>query len=490
MQLAIHLDSTSTVPLHRQLYEQLRQRILSGQLLPGQRLPSTRILAELLAISRTTASLGYEHLLSEGYLQAHRGSGTCVCTQLPEQLLQAASPIVSVPSIGGSPRLSRYGAGLSEARMLLGKVSPPPSINFRYGPPAFDALPLQQWRRLLTRHCRCSPGVLDYATDPLGYHPLRESIARYLTRSRAVRCTADQMLIVSGSQQALDLTTRLLVDPSDVVALEDPGYLGARHAFLAQGAILLGLPVDSEGMVMEQLTGQPPGTVKLVYVTPSHQFPTGSVLSLPRRLELLAWAKASNALVVEDDYDSEYRYGGRPIPALQGLDRGDSVIYVGTFSKVLFPSLRLGYLVVPLELMPVFARARWLTDRHSPLLEQYVLRDFIEEGFLERHIRRMRRLYAERRQVLVETLHAHLGNRASVLGEEAGMHVLVRFQTHLSDEALVARAAEAGVGLTSAAANYLHSDVQGEFILGYADLTPERLVEGVVRIARILDAKE
>lgn len=485
MQLVLPLQNDSPVPLHRQVYEQLRQRILNGQLAPGQRLPSTRVLAHSLSISRTTASLGYEQLLSEGYLQTRSGSGTYVCDQIPEQLLQADPLQVPAPSTADAPRLSRYGKSLSENRILRDEAAPQ-AINFRYGPPAFDALPLEQWRRLLTRHCRCSPGVLDYSRDPLGYQPLRESIARYLNRSRAVRCEADQVLIIGGSLQALDLTTRILIDPGDVVAVEDPGYLGARNTFLSQGADLLGLPVDKEGVMVERLTEQQPGTVKLVYVTPSHQFPSGAVLSLPRRLALLAWAKANHALIIEDDYDSEYRYSGRPIPSLQGLDQGNSVIYIGTFSKVLFPSLRIGYLVLPPDLLPIFAQARWVVDRHSPMLEQYALRDFIEEGHLERHIRRMRSLYAERRQVLVEALNTHLGNRAIVFGEEAGMHVLVRFQTQMRDEVLIEQAAELGVGLSSAAANYLRSGVTGEFIFGYADLAPEQIVEGVIRIARLL----
>jgi GntR family transcriptional regulator / MocR family aminotransferase len=480
MQLAINLDSTSHLPLHRQIYEQLRQRILNGQLPPGQRLPSTRVLADSLSISRTTASLSYEQLLSEGYLQTRSGSGTYVCAQIPEQLLQADPLQAPISSTTGLPQLSRYGKNLSETQPR--EDASQLSINFRYGPPAFDALPLEQWRRLLIRHCRCLPGVLDYARDALGYYPLRESIAHYLNRSRAVRCEADQVLIIDGSQQALDLTTRLFIDPGDVIAVEDPGYLGARNAFLSQGAELLAVPVDQEGMVVNQLTEK----VKLVYVTPSHQFPTGAVLSLPRRLALLAWAKENNALIIEDDYDSEYRYSGRPIPALQGLDQGNSVIYVGTFSKVLFPSLRLGYMVVPPELISVFTEARRLASRHSPMLEQYALQDFIEEGHLERHIRRMRSLYAERRQTLVDALNTHMGNRAIILGEEAGMHVLVRFRTQLSDEAFIAQAIRLGVGISSAAANYMCSEVQGEFIFGYADLAPEQIIEGVAKIARIL----
>jgi len=488
MDFAIPLDVASATPLHRQLYEHLRQRILSGQLQPGERLPSTRSLAESLCISRTTAVLSYELLSSEGYLESRSGSGTFVCRQLPDPLLPPLPPppAAAEPPL---PTLSQYGASVQEAQVLRTRNASLP-IDFRYGAPAFDALPLKEWRRLLVRHCRSHPGLLDYAEEPLGYRPLREAIARYLARSRAVHCDAEQILIVGGSQQALDLTTRLLVERSEQVALEDPGYLGARHVFRAQGAVLRPIPVDGEGMVVDALLPEPPGAIKLVYVTPSHQFPTGAVLSLPRRLALLRWAQSSGALVLEDDYDSEYRYAERPIPALQGLDRADRVLYVGTFSKVLFPSLRLGYLVVPAPLMPVFERARWLADRHSPLLEQAVLRDFIESGHLERHIRRMRNLYAQRRQCLVEALARTLGERATVLGEAAGMHLMVRLQISCSHEELIARLATRGVGLSSATCYYLQpADRSGEFIFGYANLEERQIGEGVKQLALALDRK-
>jgi GntR family transcriptional regulator/MocR family aminotransferase len=326
--------------------------------------------------------------------------------------------------------------------------------------------------------------MLDYANS-LGYRPLREAIARYLVQSRAVQCSADQILIVAGSQQALDLVTRILIDRGDQIALENPGYLGARQIFLAQGATLYPLPVDSSGVVVEALWKRLP-EIKLVYVTPSHQFPTGAVLSLSRRLDLLAWAELAGALIVEDDYDSEYRYGGRPIPALQGLDHRGLVLYIGTFSKVLFPSLRIGYLVVPPKLIEVFARAKWLSDRQSPLLEQYVLTDFINEGYLERHIRRMRSLYNQRRQKLVQALIDYFGERVTILGENAGMHLMVRLSTPLSDKAVISRAAAMGVGLVSARRYYLENECSGEFILGYADLREPEIEIGVQRLATAL----
>ena len=486
MEIAITLDNQSELPLHRQLYEELRRSILSGRLAPGQRVPSTRTLAVSLGVSRATVTQSYEQLLSEGYFQAVTGSGTFVGRHLPDDLLRPAT----VKAAAGvaraarpSVRLSNYGASLADVEAFepSGQES---QINFCYGRPAFDAFPLQQWRRLLLRHCRTGQrAMLDYALDSLGYEPLREAIAHHLARSRAVVCQADQVIIVSGSQQALDLITRVLVERGETVAMEDPGYLGARRAFLAQGAKLLPVPVDEAGMMVEYLAARQTAKPKLIHVTPSHQFPTGAVLSLPRRLELLAWAAQSGAMIVEDDYDSEYRYGSRPIPALQGLDQSESVIYVGTFSKMMFPALRLGYMVVPRSVAHVLARAKWLADRHAPMLEQYALADFINEGHLERHLRRMRTLYDQRRQALVRALKLHFGERVTIMGESAGMHLTARLQTKLSDEEIIRRAEEAGVGLVSARVYFLKARWNNEYIFGYASLSERRIQEGVRRLA-------
>lgn len=331
--------------------------------------------------------------------------------------------------------------------------------------------------------------MFDYASDSAGYQPLREAIARYLVQSRAVQCDADQVIIVSGSQQALDLVTRVLVDRGDEVAIENPGYLDARRIFLAQGAKLSPIPVDESGVVVEHLSTRSAAHIKLIYVTPSHQFPTGAVLSLPRRLELLAWATQAGAMIIEDDYDSEFRYGGRPIPALQGLDQGNSVIYIGTFSKVLFPALRVGYLVVPKALVRVLANAKRLTDRHAPLLEQQVLTDFINEGYLERHIRRMRTLYDQRRQTLMEALLLQVGKQVTILGENAGMHLMIRLDTPLSDEEIIGKAAQLGLDLVNAESYYLEGTGRGEFVIGYADLSLEEITQGVQRLAQVLSAQ-
>jgi GntR family transcriptional regulator/MocR family aminotransferase len=491
MDFTIALDNHSTLPLHRQLYEELRRLILSGKLQPGGRLPSTRGLAKSLGISRATVTQSYEQLLSEGYLQAVTGSGTFVCDCLPDDLLSTSLPDGNTP-MPAQPlvQLSSYGNNLLKTDYLVPLSNAESSnqnlISFRYGAPALDEIPLKQWRQLLSRHCRVTNReMFDYTNDTRGYLPLREAIARYLVQSRAVQCEADQVIIVSGSQQAIELVTRILIERGDKVALENPSYLDAQRIFLSNGAKLLPVPVDASGIIVERLLDYSTATIKLIYVTPSHQFPTGAVMSLSRRVELLAWATQTGAMIIEDDYDSEFRYTGRPIPALQGLDQG-KVIYVGTFSKVLFPALRIGYLVVPKSLVSVVAHAKRLTDRQSPMLEQQVLTDFINEGDLERHIRRMRKLYDHRRQVLIQALRENLGDRVTILGENAGIHLMVRLHSNLSDEDVITSAAQLGVELVTAQRYYLEGNGTSEFVLGYSNLSEEKIQEGVYRLAQAL----
>ncbi|MGB7412595.1 MAG: PLP-dependent aminotransferase family protein, partial [Thermosynechococcaceae cyanobacterium] len=428
------------------------------------------------------ATLCYEKLLSEGYLETVVGSGTYVCGQIPDDLLQSEAVITAQTHPTEPLQLSIYGATL-EAADILRQPEADVIFNFRYGRPALDQFPLKLWRRLLSRRCS-STDWLDYAIDPLGYYPLREQITQYLARARAVQCTPEQVVITNGSQQALNLILRLLIDPGDAVAMEEPGYLSARQLFSTQGANIFPVPVDKAGLKVSELTHQ--SAIKLVHVTPSHQFPTGAILSLPRRLELLAWVQQRGALIIEDDYDSEYRYGGRPIPALQGLDQSGSVLYMGTFSKVLFPSLRIGYLVLPQRLVALFGRAKWLSDRQIPLLEQQTLTDFIKDGHLEPHIRRMRSLYNQRRQAIVSALKQQFGHRVTVMGEQAGIHIMVQLQTSLSDQAVVERAAKVGVGLMSAQSHYLKPRRTGEFIFGYAELSVANIELGIHRLAQAL----
>lgn len=487
MDIAIILDHNSETSLHQQLYLELRQAILNGRILPRQKLPSTRSIARSLGISRTTATQSYDRLQSEGYLDTIAGSGTYVCAQLPDDLMQSISIPVPSQSQPLSVPLSRYGKTLAQTPFTL-QPEPALPISFRYGRPALTEFPLKLWRKLLSRRCCGEPNWLDYATDFQGYLPLRQAIAQYLCRYRAVQCQPEQVVITNGTQQGLDLIMRLFMEPEDIIAIEDPGYLSARRIFQSHGAKLISIQVDASGLIVEQLLKLP--SIRLVYVTPSHQFPTGATLSLPRRLELLTWAQQTGALILEDDYDSEYRYGDRPIPALQGLDQTHSVIYLGTFSKVLFPALRIGYLVLPPQLITLFAQAKWLNDRQLPMLEQQVLTDFIAEGYLESHIRKMRSRYDRCRQVLVQELNVQFGDRITIFGEKAGIHLMVRLQSQFSDDEMIKRAAQVGVGLMSARSQYLNQGGKGEFIFGYGELSETQIQIGVQKLAEAIETKE
>lgn len=473
MRAAIAIDTTSPTPLHRQIYEAWRCGILAGRFRQGDRVPSSRELAKALRVSRSTVTQAYEQLFAEGYIETLRGSGTFVRGDLHEHSLPAPATArrqVPAPSI----KLSRFGARL--AQDFVYAPEPADQICFSRWSPDVEQFPIAIWRKLIARHLKKPPrALLDYSRQTQGYEPLRREIAAYVARSRAVHCTPEQVLVLNGSQQALELCARVLCDPGDVVALEDPGYLGTRRIFEAAGVRLRPARVDEQGIVIGTIAKR----ARLVYVTPSHQFPLGVSMSLARRLELLAWARKHEAVIVEDDYDSEYRYSGPPLPALQGLAQDVPVIYCGTFSKVMFPALRIGYAILPDALVAPFRRAKWLADRSTPAIEQAALADFIAEGHLERHIRRMRRSYASRRAVLVEALQRHFGTSIEILGEAAGMHLALR--TH--DEALEQRAQRNKVRIMSTRDYYLGTPVAGEFLLGFSALREPSIREGIRRLA-------
>jgi len=465
------------IPLHRQIYEEWRTGILEGRFARGDRMPSTRELAAALRVSRATVAAAYEQLIAEGYLDAQHGSGTFVCRDLPDSPVKPARPAAAGKPARPPVRLSAF------ARRLAPMAGTPPRtpsrpgvLNLSTDGPTFEQFPFGIWRRLVRRHLQVQgPGLFQYASAGTGHAALRETLAAYLSRSRALRCQADQIVIAGGSQQALDLCVRVLVDAGDEVAVEDPSYAGARQLFAAGGARIRPVKVDRDGLVVAAL----PPSARLVYITPSHQFPTGASMSLTRRLELLEWARVRGAVIVEDDYDSEYRYSGAPLPALQGLSHAAPVVYVGTFSNVMFPGLRLGYLVLPPDLVEPFARAKWLADRHTAHLEQAALADFIGEGHLERHIRRMRRVYKQRRDVLLEALDRAFGTRVTVLGDAAGMHLVVRFDSG----AVAARAARVGVELASTRPYYAAEAPAHEFIVRFSGLSERAIREAVKRLA-------
>lgn len=504
MNLLINLNPVSEVPMQKQLYDEFRRMILSGELSRGQKVPSTRELARALGISRTTVTASYDYLLSEGYLEAATGSGTYVSRKLPEELTRpdVSQELLATGTelIGPSETITRtlheklswYGASL-ESREWLSFIDQEPEIEFSFGRPDFEHFPMREWMQLIGQYARRrSLSVLDYPSRSQGYLPLREALSTYLGRSRALFCDPEQIIVVNGSQQAIDLVCRVLIDRGDLAAIEEPGYLGAQRALIAQGAEPVPIPVDQQGLKVDELkkrSREDNRRMKMVYVTPSHQYPTGVVMSLPRRLDLLAWADRYGTFIIEDDYDSEYRYKGRPIPALAGLAHKGSVIYIGTFSKVLMPSLRLGYLVVPHHLITVFSRAKWLADRHSPLLEQQALADFIKDGHLERHVRRMRALYETKRKLVLRSIDELFFGTAAVRGDNAGLNVLVRFNTLLSDKELQSRAFARGVGIMSTRQEYLTGGRQGEFLLNYGGLTEEQIVRGLSILADIVCAE-
>ena len=475
MPLPISIDRRSAVPLQRQLYDAIRRMVLTGGLRPGDRLPASRGLAETLGVSRVTVSLAYDQLIAEGYLHARHGSGTYVSTQVPDALGEARDR--SLPRTAPQPRVrvSKYADRLLEERSR-GQL-PAGAIDLSYFAPDFDRFPMAQWRRALGRRLRSSGKLLfQYADDAYGYEPLRQAIAAYVAQSRAIQCTARQLLIVSGSQQALDLCARVLIDQGDAVDIENPGYPGTLGVFRAHGARVHTVPVDSDGLVVRQLKA---GT-RVIYTTPSHQFPTGASMSIARRMQLLDWARRHGSVVIEDDYDSEYRYRRPPLPALYGLAADVPVVYIGTFSKVMYPGIRLGYLIATDTLAHRFVAAKWAMDRQTSLLEQMALADFIQEGHLERHVRRMRRLYHQRRMALVSALEHHFGDGAEILGDEAGMHILVRFR-NLEGEP---DPAHDGVHLTSASKYYFVNVPANEYVMGFTAISERGLREGVSRLKR------
>jgi GntR family transcriptional regulator/MocR family aminotransferase len=480
------LDPRAAQPLYRQLYERLRQAILRGNLAPGSKVPSTRALADELRIARNTVVTAYEQLFAEGYLEGKLGSGTYVSQSLPEQRLQAAVPrqLLARPLVS-SPVLSRRGAALAEIPSPVSREQEK-VVAFRHGLPAVDAFPFELWARLTARLWRRRPRHLLSYGDSAGYRKLREAIAAYLATSRGVRCEPEQIIVVSGSQQALDLATRALLDPGDAAWIEDPGYLGARAALLAAGARLIPLPVDQEGMQVPPVDAHSK-SVRMAYVTPAHQYPLGVTMSMARRLALLDWAKRANAWILEDDYDSEYRYQGRPLAALQGIDAQGRVIYVGTFSKVLFPSLRLGYLVVPPALVDAFARSRFLCDGHSSVVSQAVLAEFIQEGHFARHVRRMRLLYAERQEVLVSAAARELAGLLEVRPCDAGMHLIGWLPKKADDQKIAQRVRSHGLATTPLSMLLVDAARLPGLLLGYTAITSRSIKEEVRKLASVLE---
>lgn len=483
----IRLNQNASAPMYRQLYNRLRAEILAGQLEPGARLPSTRVLANQLGASRNTIALAYELLQMEGYIESRVGDGTRVARLQPEHLLhvttQPANPLTEALGRRGQIFVKTPSPG-----DLYANQSSAGANLFRVGEPDVTHFPYETWARLVAKHARRSLQAVSLYQNPQGYYPLREAIAAHIGISRGVHCSPEQIIITAGSQGALDLVARVLLNPGDAVWVEEPGYLGARGSLLAAGAKLVPVPVDQEGIDIEA-GRQFCRDARLVVVTPSHQFPTGVTMSLSRRLALLEWSREARAWIVEDDYDSEYRFSGRPLEALQGLDRvgtGGCVIYIGTFSKVLFPSLRLGYMVAPLELLEGFIAARRFIDVHPPMLEQMALADFIAEGHFGRHLRRMRLLYMERRNTLVDALTRELGAMVDVTVPEAGMHLVAWLSSGASALTAIRKASAKNLHILPVSQFSLQPLQRDGLMLGFASASPDELRAGVQTLARAL----
>ncbi len=478
----ITLQDREEIPIYQQLYDWFRRAITDGQLRPGQRVPSTRNLAAELKISRMPVLGAFEQLLAEGYLETFVGAGTCVARSIPDDrlsppALKARKRLQEVEK-RGPRRMSRRGVALAHvpAQSWLDNLG-----AFRVSLPALDHFPIGIWSKLVARHSRRPPrGIMAYG-DAMGYLPFREAIAEYLGAVRGVRCEASQILVTTGSQQALQLSAQVLLDPKDRVWMEEPGYPGARQAFMTAGAQLIPVRVDHDGMNIAEIIRRG-RDARAVYVTPSHQYPMGMTMSATRRMLLLNWAARSGAWIIEDDYDSEYRFGSRPIASLQGLDTDGRVIYVGTFSKVMFPALRLGYVVIPKDLVPAFSAARDAADIFSSTLYQAVLTDFIREGHFARHIRRMRMLYMDRRRALVKAIRVQMGDMLEVIGEEAGMHLVALLPPGTDDVAVSRKASQRGISAMPLSVCYLKPPTRGGLILGYGGANLHQIHDGINKL--------
>jgi GntR family transcriptional regulator/MocR family aminotransferase len=475
----------SPLPLYQQIYDRIREAILGGVLTPGTKLPSTRTLASDLNISRNTVEVAFMQLEAEGFLIRQVGAGTYVSLTIPEYVKPPKAASRDLKANESSDRkqsLSTRGNLIFASGL---EADPSSGRNFAPCVPGLDSFPFKTWHRLVARRSRYGRDeLLQYGT-PAGHKRLREVVASYLATARGVKCDWQQVIILASTQQALDLVSRLLLDEGEKIWFEEPGYLSARATFLSLGAKIEPVAVDDDGLDVEAGKSTSPDA-RLVYITPSHQYPTGVTMSLARRLDLLNWAAESSAWIIEDDYDSEFRYTGRPLAAVQGLDTAGRVIYTGTFNKVLFPSLRLAYVVVPKDLIDAFVAARSMLDGHPPTFMQSVLADFIAEGHFSAHLRRMRMLYQERREVLLEAIEKRLSPFIRAGVSNTGLHVVGWLPARADDRALSNRAAAIGLDIPPLSRYYFGSRSKPGILLNYAAMPPKNIRQGINALASIL----
>ncbi|KRR07449.1 PLP-dependent aminotransferase family protein [Bradyrhizobium valentinum] len=477
--MTFHISLVGRSDLSGEIYRQIRQAILDGRLRPGERLSPTRELAAALTVSRSTVTVAYESLLAEGFATSHTGAGTFVSHQF-----EAKRP---------ASKTRRSTARAIRVRRVWETIPLPRAFDraarfdFRTGLPDASLFPHRAWRRVVARALRSREMAAGVYENPAGNRDLRAAIARHIGISRSVSASPDDVIVTNGTQQAVDIVARVLLEPGDVVAMEDPGYRPLKELLKALGARVIGVPVDSEGLVVQAL----PAGARAVYVTPSHQFPLGVAMSLSRRRALLAWAERNNAVVVEDDYDSEFRFGGRPLEPLQTIDSAGRVAYVGTFSKTLLPALRLAFMVVPPSLREAAHKAKFVTDWHTATIAQSALAQFIDEGAFARHIRRVSRIYSERHAMLTAEIKRNFGDYLDLIPSSTGLHITACARGASADhiDAIVSRAFELGVAIDTMSPCRVDGKPPAGFVLGYGAIETARIAEGLKRLRRCFDER-
>ncbi|MGK0271835.1 MAG: GntR family transcriptional regulator/MocR family aminotransferase [Cocleimonas sp.] len=471
--------ANSKMTLYRNLYDSLRKSIISGEYQAGEKLPSSRELSKTLGVSRNIVVNCYEQLNAEGYIETRFGSGSFVAANAIQQPLAESKQIKQEPVLTNVAKKSmEHWRNYDLNKDLGSKVN----INFQYGPVNISDELLADINRIARK---CRETINSNYQHPEGLQRLREIISRYAQQNRGCRCRPENIVITNGSQQALDLIARMLLKENDEVLIEEPAYRGATQAFTNLGAKLIRSEVDENGINPDLFTEQKAENARLIYTTPSHQFPTGGVLSLPRRLALLEWANTHNAFIIEDDYDSEFRYQGPPIESIQGLDECDQTIYMGTFSKVLSPVMRVGYVILPDSLVEAFTALKWCADRHSPLLNQLILAEFMDSPLFAKHLKRSRKTYSKRHDVLINALNKHFGDDVTVQGTNAGIHILAWMnKLHVSQEAeLLSLADSMSLGLYTPTSLFEKTPERLGLLMGYGNLSCEKIEKGIEKLA-------
>ena len=488
--VAFSLNNNSKLPLYKQLYDLLRKAILEGKINPGKRLPGTRSLASELKISRNTVAIAFDQLRIEGYISGKTGSGSYV-NEIPDNTYTTKRKInfeIDTNNKRSSKKDSiKLKKELESNTVTVRNVSENNIIPFQNGIPAVNEFPIKTWLKIINQNSlNISNLHLGYG-DAAGFRPLREAIASYLKTFRAVNCTVDQIIIVNGSQQGLDLIGRVLLKKGSKVWLEDPGYFGARASMISADASIIPCPLDDEGLDINYSIKHNPKP-DLIYTTPSHQFPLGLTMSVSRRIQLLNYAKKYNCWIIEDDYDSEFRYVGNPLPSLQGMDQSKSVLYLGTFSKVLVPGLRLGYLVLPdKEMLEPFLTMKYIIDRQSPIIEQVALAKYIEEGHFTKHIRKMRMLYKSRQEYLVNEIDKNLKDLITIEPSHSGMQIIGWLPKNLNDKKVSAEALKNNLIVQPLSGNSIKFRKNPGLILGYTAFNEKEITEGVTKLKKTLN---